>query len=706
MERSTRTSIIDAATLEKTYQNALNKALSNFIADANDDLTRLVEKQADLLQKNAATEDAYKAKLEATRAARTAKIERAYQEKLLAARSESDKTAAEEQHKAALKNLDLQRKTEEKNYKGQLTKRQQLTKKQRADEYTERLKQTERLYGKHSAEYESAKTDAEAAQKDYKNSLSATDKFTEALKSASSALLSFDKKITSLVSDIAKGKTTVDTARQGSRNSTLMGSYYDKIIQTATEVVGASPFVSQKSYVENITSRIQSGINFNVEQRAFLATISDQIAATFNANDGTLRELIRIQQQDTTAARLGMESSLTAFLNNRYETSEYMKEQANQVKSALSQAEKLMGGRSATEFEYQVQKWLGSLYSVGFDSTQSLANIVGSLASGDISALTGSTGPLAVMAANRAGLSIASVLQKGLDSSETNQLLEAMVQYRSDLYDQSKDNLVVQQQIAKIYGLSAADLKAAANLNSQKSLTTVANTNLTYSGRIDRLQTMANSIYQRTSTGERLENVKDNFLYSMAGGIANNPITYVTYAIANRLGDVTGGINIPDISIMGNAVSLGTTVANIMKVAALSGGLLNGIGTIITGMANDGGFGVANRLKSLGISNQSISSVSRGSGQTVASASGASYSESGFVGNTSGDDVYQKTLTDVNNSKKSTMAEAKEEEQADLSRNDLNDSILKIYNLLNDVVSGVRSLSTRSTLDYSGVGGR
>ena len=121
-------------------------------------------------------------------------------------------------------------------------------------------------------------------------------------------------------------------------------------------VAGISPLIKQESVVSNLEKLVGQGISFDVEQRAFLETIKDKIATTFEAADGTLLRLVRIQQQDTTAARLGMESALTSFLNNMYETTEYMQSVAKSVRNSLQEAEALMGSRSAAAFEYQVQK--------------------------------------------------------------------------------------------------------------------------------------------------------------------------------------------------------------------------------------------------------------------------------------------------------------------------------------------------------------
>lgn len=101
---------------------------------------------------------------------------------------------------------------------------------------------------------------------------------------------------------------------------------------------------------------VSQGIAFNVEQRAALDVMKDKIATTFEATNTTLLRLVRIQEQDTTAGRLGMESALTAFLNNMYQTTEYMTSVANSIKGNLEEAMSLMTGENALSFEYQVQK--------------------------------------------------------------------------------------------------------------------------------------------------------------------------------------------------------------------------------------------------------------------------------------------------------------------------------------------------------------
>ena len=285
-----------------------------------------------------------------------------------------------------------------------------------------------------------------------------------------------------------------------------------RLSDTITGSVGVSPYIKQSDIVNKVKELISSGIAFDVEQRAFLATISDKIATTFDANDGTLRRLIRLQQQDSTAARLGMESAMNAFLNNMYENTEYLGSISSSVRGQLEEAQALMSTEQAVELEFQVQKWLGSMYSVGVsDSTVSkLATAIGQLASGDISGITsGGANNLLIMAANEAGVSLEGILKNGLDASQTNILLQAMVNYLANIYNETKGSKVLQQQFASIYNLSASDLKAVTNLanDNNQTIKTIANNNLTFSTAYTQLKNMANTMYQRMSLGGMLDNV-------------------------------------------------------------------------------------------------------------------------------------------------------------------------------------------------------
>ena len=516
-----------------------------------------------------------------------------------------------------------------------------------------------------------------------------------------SAISDFAKQLEGSINDIASKKGAIDTRLQGSKNAKWAGSYWDRMLKDVTGVAGVSPFIKQSVLNSNIEKFVGQGIAFDVEQRAFLQTISDKIATTFNAADSSLLRLVKIQQQDTTASRLGMESALTSFLNNMYETTEYMQSLATSVRANLVEAQSLMSGAAGVELEYQVQKWLGSMSSVGMSDSavQTLSKTIGDLAAGKVDAITqGGSGNLAVMAANRAGLSISDILAGGLDANKTNQLMNAMVNYMADMYNEAggANNKVVAQQLANVFGVSASDLKAAVNLSS--STKNVANNNLTNGGMLKQLQSMYDTMYKRTSMGEMLGNLKDNMMYTMASGIASSPALYGLYTASGLLDSVAGGIALPDIKVMGSGVNLQTTVADLMRVGALGGSLISGGISMISGLARGGG----NGLKAMGIDMTGNGGmVTRGTGEGLRTeTSGFSTTESGsYAGNSDSGDVQAATLNSASDDANQKYVEAQESEDADVKNKVINESVLQIYRLLETVISG-GALKVRDVASY------
>lgn len=503
---------------------------------------------------------------------------------------------------------------------------------------------------------------------------------------------------------IGAKQAPIDTRLQGSNvNDTMVGSYWKQLAKDMNRIGAVNPYFTQEDFANNIETLVNRGISFDIKQRAFLMTIQEKIANTFDVADGTLLRLVRIQQQDTTAGRLGMESALNTFLNQMYETSEYLSDVASSVRSSLGEMQALMEGVAGTELEFQVQKWMGSLYSVGMsqDAVQSIAQAFGQIASGDISGLTGSgTSNLLIMAANEAGMSIADILQDGLDAKETNKLMQAMVNYLAEIAETSSDSRVVQQQLANVYGMKASDLRAATNLAS--SIKEVSNQDLTYSGMLGQLNKMANSMILRTSTGEFLSNIWDNTQYTMATTMANDPLMYLLPRVATLLEDYAGGIDLPFVNVMGFGVDLNTSVAQLMNVAAMSGSILGSLGPMISGLTS--AVNGSTMLSLAGINTSGKAPViARGSAQPLQHLSGSSISESGYIGNASGNDIKNATLQDAEDSKKKQLVEAKDEESSDDVVIRSQQAIIDIYNLLEEVAHGSQSLRVRLVNANGGV---
>lgn len=517
------------------------------------------------------------------------------------------------------------------------------------------------------------------------------DKGTANLAVAIKALSSLAQQLESKIDEIALYKGAIDTRLHGSSNETWAGSYWDQIVHDMTRVGAINPYFKQETFANKIKELVDSGIAFDLEQRAFLATISDKIATTFNVADATLLRLVRIQQQDSTAGRLGMEAALNAFLNEMYGNTEYLKTVAAGVRSSLEEMQSLMEGAAATEVEFQVQKWMGSLYSVGMsqNAVTSITNALGQIAAGQIEGLTGDgAGNLLIMAANNAGLSIADILTGGLNADETNALLQATVNYLAEIAEASQDNQVVRQQLANVFGVKASDLMAATNLATKGSVSAIYDNSMSYDNMLYYLNDMAGSMWQRTSMGEMMTNVWNNLQYSLAGSMASNPISYFLYKTATLLDNTAGGIAIPGISVVGNMVDLETTVADLMRVGAMGTGILGSIGSLVKGFGSS--FSGSAMLRRLGINTGSGLAVTpRGEGGLLSSVGGGQQttSGSGYVGNASGSDIKNSTMQEAEDSKKQLMVEAQENAE-ETQIDTINATVLKIYELLDDVAHG------------------
>lgn len=503
-------------------------------------------------------------------------------------------------------------------------------------------------------------------------------------------LSNFTQKFDSTINDVASHSLSINTRLQGwteRSNDYLSGGYWGTLQDNLAGVIGGSPLIKQSEAMNNLASMVNSGIAFNVEQRAFLETAKTYIADTFSATNETLLRLVRLQQEDTTAARLGMESALTSFLNNMYETSEYMQQTAQSIKSTIEEASALMTAQDAVSFEYQVQKWLGSLYSVGFSSSgvQSIAGALAGLSSGNISSISdGGIGNLLVMAANRANLSVAEILAEGLDESNTNLLLQAVVEYLGEIYEETKGSNVVAQQLAGIFNLTASDLKAAANLSSSVGI--ISKDGLGYTDALSQLTKMAESAYSRTTMGQMLANIKDNLIYGTASTLATNPVLYGIYSVASMVKELFGGGNIPFISAMGTGVDLATNISDLLMFGALGGGLLGNIGSFASGLVTGGD--LSKMLTALGIGGEV--KVQRGTGEGLLTTNQirTQLSNSGFVGNSDSSDVQTKTLDDAYSSTDEQMVEAMDS-STETKLSTVDEHIVSIYNLLSDVITGV-----------------
>lgn len=290
--------------------------------------------------------------------------------------------------------------------------------------------------------------------------------------------------------------------------------------------------VKQSAVYDNVSKFVTQGIVSNVEQKAFLQTLADDIDATFNATDGTLIRLINLQKTDLTSNRLAIEYSLQEFLNQNYETSTYIKESFTSVSQSLIEMQSLMSAQVATETETVIQTYLGAFSSSGMatDTISSLASAINALGSGNTSNLGSGISNLVLMGAARSGLDYADMLVNGLDESKVSTLLEGISDYLAEINTSYSSN-VVKSQLAQIYGINVSDLVAATNFEASS-----------VSGQVtsDIYSALLNDFDDLVPGVTRIQNRIDNLIQGMALDIASSDASVYAFKIANAMADTLG----------------------------------------------------------------------------------------------------------------------------------------------------------------------
>lgn len=493
----------------------------------------------------------------------------------------------------------------------------------------------------------------------------------------------------------------INVRTQGTKSSWNGILGYGGIESTIKTLVGINPYVSLTKVFDNVVEATEQGITFDIEQRAFLQTIKDSIAATFDAFDSNLTQLIRNQQADTTAARLGMEASLTKYYNAMFTDSSYLTNAFDQVSSNLYEALTQVSADESVAIEYQVQKWLGSLYSVGFSSNAvtQISQALGNLGSGNISALSNNSTMqnLLVMAMSRAGLNYSDFLMNGLTAQNTNQLMQSMVEYLAEISQST--NQVVKSEYASMFGMTVSDLSAVQNIASD--ISTIAQSSLNYTGAINELssQMSAGNLYERLGISSMLENVSSNAMYSLVSGIASNPVLYLLYKAANVLEEVADGIDIPAFSVFGNMIDLETDVSTLLKAGVIGMGAVSTMVSAISGLSST--LDPSSILTKLGISSTSITTLSRGTTyQNANSTGGQNTSLGNYVAQGSGSDIQNSVINNAQGSGQSQL-DVKKEEEVSKTSDDIYNIVNSLYELFNSVKSG-NALNVITSYDTTG----
>lgn len=380
--------------------------------------------------------------------------------------------------------------------------------------------------------------------------------------------------------------TSVTTRLQNS------GYTYENINKVFKANTAANPYVRYDKLLTKLNSLVEEGVAKGVAQRAFLGTIAEEVATTFDATQASLLQIVRIQQTDTTAQRLGLEANLTRLFNYYFGDTSYLSQAFDSVQQTLIGTSSQMSADASIEFEYIVQKWLGSLGSVGVDSgtLQTIAEGINYLGTGNVEALSSNSAlqNLLVMSANKAGLNYGTILTNGLGINDTNKLLKSLIQYVQEI--SNSNNNVVKSAYANLFGVKISDMAAFNNLDNTV-INQIYQQAMTSNDTITELQWQLGQADKRYHLSTKIQNLLDNTFMGIGMGVANNAATYGLYKAASMLEDITGGINLPLVSVMGNSFDLKMSLESLIKTGVVGfsaiGQLVSSIGNIFSGSALD-----------------------------------------------------------------------------------------------------------------------
>lgn len=403
---------------------------------------------------------------------------------------------------------------------------------------------------------------------------------------------------------------------------------YGNMIKDISKLIGSSPFIKQSDVIKNLSEIANTGSNYNIEQRAYLATLAKDLASTFDIKGEELLRLNRLMRTDLSASRMGMVQNLTDALNQTFNDSSFMNSLRRSVAEGVMDATAQLSTGNGTDFEWAVETWMGALTSAGVNSDviNMLTQGLNFLGSGNVSAMSGNEQMqtlFALAASNSGGKSYSEMLVDGIDASDVNKLMSEMIGYLKDISDENK---VVQSEYFRILGMGGlANMTAFKNIDIDEVLAIAQNS------RTD----INTENYSTSSILSRVNIVKDNLITTMATDIGESVPKLITWILADTLDKVAGGISIPSILGLGTGVIMDTTVADMMKAGVMASTLFSVIPSIATAFKNNG-------VADFGSFAEQAGGVNTGFGTSLSYA----------VGSSSSSDVMKSSITSQANQAK------------------------------------------------------
>lgn len=390
------------------------------------------------------------------------------------------------------------------------------------------------------------------------------------------------------LTDIASIDETLDDilGDQARNMARLQGSTVDwrKTVDEVSDSIGMSGIASKRSVIKKMSELVDSGVAYNLELRAFISEMSDKIAYTFEAFDSNLLRMIRLQQADTTAARLGLEATLTKLFNSKFQDTSYLKETSDNVTAAIMDSSALMKKEESLVYEYTVQKWLGSLYSLGASSNvvTTIAEGLNMLATGQLPKLASNSTLMTLFGLSDSG-ALAKISDKGITAKETNDLLYKMFLKLSDI-SSNQTSLVVKSAWADLLGMSITDLSTFSSITREE-VNSLYKSTTTYNSLLDETETQLKQVKKRMSLSEMVDNAVDNALVGVASNIGSTALGYGTWKALAVLKDYVGEVNLPSVLAAGFGLSSDIDLLNVAQTGIAGMSLIT---ELISGLKNLG----------------------------------------------------------------------------------------------------------------------
>ena len=480
----------------------------------------------------------------------------------------------------------------------------------------------------------------------------------------------------------------------------LIGSSknYESVSETLQKVFSMNVFFSLDEALQKTTEMVEKGISYNVELRSSLDVMSEKMAKTFDAFDATLTRLVRIQQQDSTQARLGMESLLQEYLNSNFQNSEYLHGVSDQVSALLLEAESTMSRNEAVEFEYAVQKWLGSLGSVGVsDSTlTTLAEGIGYLASGNVQALASNSSlqQLMALSISKGGgsRSYGDMLLNGISASDVSNIMTGFYNLVTEIG--SSNNMVAMSQYARIFNLSMSDITSTLNLTAEE-VKSIADNMVSYQETVNRVndELSVGNLISRTSYAEMVENIKKNTLTAIGLDMSNNVALNLMYEALDQAANLVDMFNLGiEVEPFGVGASTKIDAGALIRLTAASATYMGEWAKNIQGLSSM----LSPNLSLLGGEESNTVKLLGGQGTGVTT-SGVTQNQATYVGNTDTSAVYQSINQQANQSASEIInmdidEEKKKMEETQKSMKEIGDNVAFIVELLNVYGIKVRAM--------------